>query len=279
MSKGSIRFRQGKRQLSPTLVIGWVYDEVLLPGIYQLEAMRRFGVPIINDALTLLSGQNKYINSAMLHKELVPHMDVFSGTSVEEALNFADRVGYPVVSKPIVGFGGNGLARYSNPGDLKQALLDLPRLTQVYLVPFIRNPGRDIRVTCVNFHPVFAFYRNAPDGSWITNMDSGGVAEPAPLDAELIRVASRAAQSANARFAGVDVVEDLDADGAYRVFEVNTCPSTIPPVLREFADFISCAASDFAAALRDWKPSHVFESPAMDSELFFKGWRVAESVQ
>lgn len=264
------RFYVRGKQILPNLVIGWVYEDILLRGMAQLEAFERAGVPVINTARTLFCGQNKYLNSSMLHAAGVEHLPVVSGRDKGALLRWADEHGYPLVFKPIVGFGGHGLQKFTDQSELAEFAENLSDTDEhYYLQPFVRNPARDIRVLCVNYQAVLAIHRYAADGQWVTNTIAGGTPRPAQLTPEVIKIAEAASRAGGALISGVDVVEDIETS-QLRVFEVNTCPSSEPnfsimgrkPVaLYELASFLVAASRDLDAALATWRPEHVVLNP------------------
>lgn len=219
------KFYVGAEEIRPALVFGWVDRENLIRGCYLLEAMERSGIPVVNTARTLFSAQNKYLNSEALHRNGVPHLPVLSGFDIEGIEHWIDKLSYPLVLKPIVGDEGRSLLKIETPDGLRQAVTVLSNFHQNYYIqPYLENPGRDIRVTCVNFKAVHAFYRYAPLGKWVTNISAGGYAERIALTPELVAIAERAAQAMGTPIAGVDVVEDLK-DNCFRVYEVNSMPT------------------------------------------------------
>ncbi|WP_433389320.1 ATP-grasp domain-containing protein [Micromonospora sp. KLBMP9576] len=267
LTEDGARFFFKGEEISPDLVVGWVYEDILYRGMYQLEAFERMGVPVLNTARTLFCGQNKYLNSVMLHAAGVPHLRVLSGRDGETLLTWARSQSFPLVLKPIVGFGGNGLQKIESMEQLAKVAPSLAPDEHYYIVPFVDNPGRDIRVYCLNYEPVYAHYRYAPEGQWITNFSAGGSMAPCNLTPELMEIAARASRSVGARMSGVDVVED-QATGTLRIFEVNTCPSNEPPVLPDFAQFLVEAATDYTRTLDSWKPEHVLYEPKPTDKLF-----------
>jgi [lysine-biosynthesis-protein LysW]--L-2-aminoadipate ligase/ribosomal protein S6--L-glutamate ligase len=255
-------------EIKPQLVIGWVYEDILHRGMQQLEAFERAGVPVINNARTLFCGQNKYLNTAMLHAAGVPHLPVVSGRDRASLGSWLDEHPFPLVSKPLGGFGGNGIRKITSQLELEEMLRDVDESgDDYYLQPYVENPGRDIRVLCVNFEPIVAVYRYAAKGAWITNTIAGGT--PAPMDGmtdDLRDIARRASEAIGARISGVDVTEDLRT-GTLRIFETNTCPSSEPnfslmdrpPVaLYALADYVAAVARTGPAVIDSWRPAPAY---------------------
>lgn len=260
---GTSFWHEGKR-IYPDLVLGWVFDEILLPGMRQLEAFESAGILVVNTARTLFSGQHKYLSSALLHAAGVEHLPVISGLDPGAALRWAEKQKFPIVAKPITGSGGHGVIRLENMRALRDCLTQARSgADHFYLQPYIRHPGRDIRAVCVNYHVVAAFYRHPLPGEWITTVGGGGHRELLEqIPAELGRVVERASRAIGARISGVDLAEDLDT-GRYRVFEVNTCPCSAmsyrqtgraPLALHAQADFLAALAFGGPDVLSTWVP-------------------------
>ena len=162
------------RPLRPDLVVGWVLDELLLPGMAQLDMLARAGIPVVNDALTLFRAQHKFLDSSQLSAAGVLRYPVITGRDRAALLDWMAASDRPAVFKPLSGFGGRGLQKLADV-PAAHALLDSLDGEPYYVVPYIDNPGRDIRVYTVNHHPVFAIYRYAADGAWVTNILAGGM--------------------------------------------------------------------------------------------------------
>lgn len=256
-------FFVGGEPVVPDLVFGWVYEDYLLLGMNQLETARLAGIPVVNPAMTLLRGQSKYLNSALLHGAGVEHLPVLWGRDEETLVRWTARQGFPQVTKPLMSSRGRGMHKLGSEADVRGYVGGLgPGPEQYYVQPFVDGRDRDIRVLCVNHHAVYAVERVAPEGTWISNAP-GNTRHAVELTDDVRDVAERASRAMDALYAGVDVVRDA-ATGALAVYEVNTCPTCSatfaelgvePVVLHEFASFLVAAARDFDGARRDWRPS------------------------
>ncbi|MFC0673009.1 hypothetical protein [Brachybacterium hainanense] len=140
------------------------------------------------------------------------------------------------------------------------------------LLLWIDNPGRDIRVYTVNHHPVFAMYRYAPDGAWVTNVASGGSIAMCPLSPGLADIAARASRAAGTLIGGIDVGENLTT-GEYVVYEVNSCPTCEPPVLEVIADFLADAVLRADSSTEAWAPTTIDTDLDLSPELFHASTR------
>jgi len=246
------------RPLRPDLVVGWVLDELLWAGMTQLDVLSRAGIPVINDAMTLFRSENKLLDSSQLCTSGLLRRPVISGYDhAALATEFADTLG-PTVIKPLHGYGGRGIERLDTVADWDAFLKEDATVDSAYYaMPWVENPGRDIRVYTVNHHAVFAMYRYAPRGGWITNVKAGGQIAMCPVTEDLADLAARASRSANTLIGGVDIGEDVKT-GEYIVYEVNSCPTCEPPVLEMVADFLVASAADYEGARSSWRPRRVY---------------------
>lgn len=268
IADGEVSFSVAGQLLAPDLVVGWVLDDLLIPGMAHLEVFSRAGIPVINDALTLFRAQNKYVNSAQLAAGGALGYPVITGRDPAALESWLQQHEGPAVLKPLVGFGGKGLRLIKGGEETRDLLTDISRDEGVYYaVPWIDNPGRDIRVYTVNHQPVFAMYRYAPPGQWITNVRAGGGIAMCPLTAEIASLAQQASRASGTLIGGVDIGED-QRTGELVVYEVNSCPTCEPPVLEAVAEFLAAAVRDLASAVQTWRPSKVYDQLDEDVALF-----------
>jgi [lysine-biosynthesis-protein LysW]--L-2-aminoadipate ligase/ribosomal protein S6--L-glutamate ligase len=268
LDRDRVTFAVRGREMAPDLVVGWVLDELLFPGMTQLDVFARAGVPVINDAITLFRAQNKLLDSSMLAAAGALRYPVISGRDTAELGTWLDGLDGAAVVKPLYGHGGRGIERIDAPA-ARAALIS--RIENdgrpYYAMPWIENPGRDIRVYTVNHRAVFAMYRYAPPGKWITNVLAGGLIAMCPLTEDIAHLAERASRGAGTLIGGVDIAENLRT-GELVVYEVNSCPTCEPPVLEMIADFLAAAAEDLDAALETWRPSRVHTDFDGSPDLF-----------
>jgi RimK family alpha-L-glutamate ligase len=131
--------------------------------------------------------------------------------------------GHDVVSKPLFGSQGNGLAKITLGGDV-------PPTEEVngvwYLQRYIGAPDdasrwQDWRVLVIGGHAVAAMKRHGRN--WINNVAQGARCEGVALDEPLVRLAIDAARAVEMDYAGVDIIRDeLDR---LQVLEVNSIPA------------------------------------------------------
>ena len=267
MDDNAIGFSVAGIELNPSLVLGWVLDDLLLLGMAHLDAFAAAGIPVINHALTLFRAQDKAVCSAHLASHGIAGYPVITGRDPDALERWLQETGRSVM-KPVSGFGGEGLTLIDNPADARVAVDKLKNApASYYAVPYINNPGRDIRVYTVNHHPVFAMYRYAPDGGWITNVRAGGGIAMCPLTAEIASLAEKASRACGTLIGGVDIGENTTTGGLV-VYEVNSCSTLEPPVIEQVALFLADAARDYDSALRAWRPSAIYDTLNEDPALF-----------
>ena len=258
------------QKIEPDLVVGWVLEDLLYPGMAQLEAFSAAGIPVINEALTLFRAQNKFVTSALLAAERALSYPVITGREPELFEDWISGRSEPAVLKPLFGFGGEGLRRVQNGEEASEILATLKQSNEpYYAMPWVDNPGRDIRVYTINHVPVFAMYRYAPTGQWITNVRAGGEIAMCPLTDSIISLASQASRAVGTLIGGIDIGED-QTTGELVVYEVNSCPSCEPPVLEALTDFLAAAARDLDSALMNWRPEKVYDRLDEDAALFHR---------
>ncbi|RMI45546.1 lysine biosynthesis protein LysX [Actinomadura harenae] len=179
------------------------------------------GVATVNRSEVIEVCGDKLRTSLALERAAVPAPRTAVALSPDEGADAAERLGFPVVLKPLAGSWGR-LVAAARDRDTAEALLEhrasLPSPMQhiIYLQEFVDKPGRDIRVIVAGDHVVGATYRYS--GSWRTNAARGGRSEPCPLVPELVEPALAAARAVGGGVLGVDIVEGPDGP---LVLEVN----------------------------------------------------------
>lgn len=265
---GRLAFGVNGRPLEPALVLGWALEEVRDPAMVMLDLFALAGVPVLNDAMTLYRAQHKLLNAARLASGGALGYPIIAGHDPATLRQWTREEGTRAVVKPMRGYGGRGVRTIDGEDELRDWWSGRADEEEPFFaMPWIENPRRDIRVYTVNHHPVFAMYRYAPEGSFVTNVKAGGSIAMCPLTSELIDIAARASRAAGTPIGGIDVAEDRAADELV-VYEANSCPSLEPAVLGEVADFLAAAARDPRGALERWEPDRVFTQQDDSPELF-----------
>ena len=186
---------------------------------YLLEARE---VPAVNPAAVIEVCADKLLTSLALERAGLPTPRTAVALTSAAALDAAETLGFPLVTKPLVGSWGR-LAAVLRDREAAEAVLEhrdaLPSPQQhlVYLQELVDKPGRDIRAVVAGGQVLGACYRRAE--GWRTNGARGASFEPCPPDPELDRLALSAAAAVGGGVLGVDLLEDRD--GARYVLEVN----------------------------------------------------------
>ncbi len=181
-------------------------------GIRAARYFEAEGTKVINSSKTSELCSDKFATGLRLQEAGIPHPKTIMTLSIESALKAAERLGYPVVMKPLSGSWGREVAVLSDERSLKSYLelkegSESPEDHVYYLQEFVRNPGRDIRSVCVGGEIVACIYRYAPEGEWRSNVALGGIAKPCHLDAADRELVIRGAEVVGGEVVGVDSME------------------------------------------------------------------------
>jgi [lysine-biosynthesis-protein LysW]---L-2-aminoadipate ligase len=204
------------------------YDAILersisyTSGLNALRILNAWGIPTVNTARVSETCGDKLSTSAALASAGLPLPETHIAFSSEAAIETIERMGYPVVIKPVVGSWGRLLAKI-NDRDAAEAVLEHKAMlgsvqhSVYYIQEYIRKPGRDIRAFVAGDRTVTAIYRHSEH--WITNTARGGEGEPCPVTPELDELCVRAAQAVGGGVLAVDVLEHPDR--GYLINEIN----------------------------------------------------------
>jgi [lysine-biosynthesis-protein LysW]---L-2-aminoadipate ligase len=191
-------------------------------GGYTLRALERWGIPCLNSAEAVALCDDKALTSLALAQAGVPTPKTLLAYSVESALAACERLGYPVVFKPVTGSWGRLLAKINGPEQARAILGQKQEHGSFhheifYVQEYVWKPGRDIRAYVVGDKVLAASYRTSEH--WVTNAHRGAVSLPCPITPELEGLAHRSCVAVGARLAGVDLFETPDG---LQVVEVNS---------------------------------------------------------
>ncbi len=191
-------------------------------GLTMARVFESWGIPVVNPSHVAATCGDKLATSAALARAGVPQPQTAVAFTPEAALEAMERLGYPVVLKPIIGSWGRLVAKI-NDREAAEALLEHKAVLgsfhhQVfYIQEYIPKPGRDIRVFVIGDRVVTAIYRESEH--WITNTARGGRGAVCPITPELEDIALRAAQAVGGGVLAIDVLEHPER--GYLVNEVN----------------------------------------------------------
>jgi [lysine-biosynthesis-protein LysW]---L-2-aminoadipate ligase len=190
---------------------------------------------------------NKLLTSLALVKHHVPTPNTSFAFSSSSALQLMDKLGYPLVVKPLVGSWGRGVYLIKDRS-AAEILIDSREeigspLSRIYYIQEkIDRPPRDIRCIVIAENIVASIYRNAAENEWLTNVAIGGTTEQAQMNPELEEITLRAAKAVGGGILGIDLMEDTKR--GYLVHEIN---NTV-----EFRGASMVSTQDIPAAMIDY---------------------------
>jgi len=181
-------------------------------GLHFTACLEFLDVPVINKYEVANNCGNKMITSLLLKKHNVPTPKTYFSYSSEAALENLEKVGYPMVIKPIVGSWGRGVMPLKDR-ETADAIIEVRELNDgpldriYYLQEMVKRPPRDIRVIVVGDQVISAMYRTS-SGSFKTNIALGAEPILCEITKELEDICMKASKAVGGGILGVDVMED-----------------------------------------------------------------------
>ena len=132
--------------------------------------------------------------------------------SAESAMENFEKVGYPLVIKPIIGSWGRSVMPIKDK-DTADAIIENRQVTDgpqdriYYLQEMIDRPPRDIRVITVGDQIVAAMYRKS-SGGFKTNIALGAEPEICKITNEIEELCLNASKAVGGGILGIDLMED-----------------------------------------------------------------------
>ena len=194
-------------------------------GLYITSCLEFLGYPVINKYEVSEICGNKLRTSLILAKSKVAGPKTYLCFNSDSFKVLIDKLGYPIVLKPIVGSWGRGVFPVRNE-EIANMLIetreenDSPFSRIYYVQEMIKRPPRDIRCIVVGDQIVTAIYRYSADNEWRTNVARGGHTVLAPLTNELEEIVLNASKAVGGGILGVDVMEDKTR--GFVVHEINS---------------------------------------------------------
>jgi len=182
------------------------------------------GVQVVNNSKVILGCEDKLYTTIKLAKEGVPVPETAVAYGREACHEAAEKLGYPVVVKPIYGSWGRMIARALDRDGLDEILefrenMQSPYFKVHYIQEYVDKPGRDIRACYIWGEVPAAIYRISD--RWKTNTALGGRAEAANLTEDQVELVTRAGDAMGGGVLGVDLIERGSEN---LVLEVNGVP-------------------------------------------------------
>ncbi|MGI0000149.1 MAG: RimK family alpha-L-glutamate ligase, partial [Nitrososphaeraceae archaeon] len=216
---------------------------------YCLEFLRR---KVINKYDVNEICGNKLRTSLILAKSEIPSPKTYFTFSAESFKELTNKLGFPLVLKPLVGSWGRGVFPIRNE-EMVNIIMEMREendsaFSRIYYVQeMINRPPRDIRCIVTGDQIITAVYRYSAINEWRTNVARGGHTGLAPITKELEDIVIKASNAVGGGILGVDVMEDenkgfviheinsnVEFRGASQVSQVDIPNSMIEYVLKVF---------------------------------------------
>ncbi len=192
-------------------------------GLHFTASLEFMDVPVFNkfDVANLCG--NKMFMTLLLKKHNIPTPKTYFSFSSQSAAKNIEKVGYPMVIKPVIGSWGRGVMPIKDK-DAMDAVSEIRDITDsphdriYYLQELVKRPPRDIRVITIGDQPIAAMYRKS-SGGFKTNIALGADPELCDISKEMEDMASKASKAMGGGILGIDMMED--EENGLVVHEVN----------------------------------------------------------
>ena len=181
-------------------------------GLHFTSCLEFMDVPVINNFGVASNCGNKMFMSLLLKKNNIPTPKTYFSFSKEGAVDCIERVGYPLVIKPLIGSWGRGVMLVKDR-DTIDAIIETREITDsphdriYYFQELVKRPPRDIRVITVGDRAIAAMYRKS-SGGFKTNIALGADPEICEITNEIEDLAIKASKAVGGGILGVDMMED-----------------------------------------------------------------------
>lgn len=181
-------------------------------GLHFTASLEFMDVPVLNKFQVASQCGNKMFMTLLLKKYNVPTPKTYFSFSSESASENIEKVGYPLVIKPIIGSWGRGVMQLKDK-DTADALFEIRDITDsphdriFYLQELIKRPPRDIRVITIGDEPIAAMYRKS-SGGFKTNIALGADPELCEITKEIEDISTKASKAIGGGILGIDIMED-----------------------------------------------------------------------
>ena len=220
-------------------------------GLHFTACLEFLDVPVINSFEIANTCGNKMITSMLLKKNNIPTPKTYFSFSAESAMEHFEKVGYPLVIKPIIGSWGRSVMPIKDK-DTADAIIENRQVTDgpqdriYYLQEMIDRPPRDIRVITVGEQAVAAMYRKS-SGGFKTNIALGAEPEICKITNEIEELCLNASKAVGGGILGIDLMEDKNR--GLVVHEVN---NTV-----EFKGLVKVAEKNIPKEMIDFAINHI----------------------
>ena len=192
-------------------------------GLHFTASLEFMDVPVINKFDVASNCGNKMFMTLLLKKHNVPTPKTYFSFSKDAAVENIEKVGYPLVIKPVIGSWGRGVMPIKDRDTIDavietRELSDGPHDRIYYFQELVKRPPRDIRVITIGDQAIAAMYRKSTDG-FKTNIALGADPEICEVSNEIEDLAIKASKAVGGGILGVDMMEDEEK--GLTVHEVN----------------------------------------------------------
>lgn len=181
-------------------------------GLHFTASLEFMDIPVLNKFEVANVCGNKMFMTLLLKKNNIPTPKTYFSFSSESAAENLDKVGFPLVIKPVIGSWGRGVMPLKDK-DTMEAVFEIRDITDsphdriYYLQELIQRPPRDIRVITVGDEPIAAMYRKS-SGGFKTNIALGADPELCEITKEMEDMAAKASKAMGGGILGIDMMED-----------------------------------------------------------------------
>ena len=192
-------------------------------GLHITASLEFMKIPVLNKFEVANICGNKMFMTLCLKKNNIPTPKTYFSFSSESAIKNLEKVGYPLVIKPIIGSWGRGVMPIKDK-DTIESIVEIRNITDnphdriYYLQELVKRPPRDIRIITVGDKVISAMYRKS-SGGFKTNIALGADPEICEITSEMEEMAIKASKAMGGGILGIDMMED-DEKGLV-VHEVN----------------------------------------------------------
>ena len=192
-------------------------------GLHFTASLEFMDIPVLNKFEVANTCGNKMFMTLLLKKNNIPTPKTYFSFSSDSAAENLEKVGFPLVIKPVIGSWGRGVMPLKDK-DTMEAVFEIRDITDsphdriYYLQELIKRPPRDIRVITVGDEPIAAMYRKS-SGGFKTNIALGADPELCEITKEMEDMAAKASKAMGGGILGIDMMED--EENGLVVHEVN----------------------------------------------------------
>ena len=183
-------------------------------GLHFTACLEFMDIPVINKFDVANTCGNKMITSMLLKKKNIPTPKTYFSFTAETALENFEKIGYPLVIKPIIGSWGRSVMPVKDR-DTAEAVIENRQVTDgpqdriYYLQEMIDRPPRDIRVITVGDQAISAMYRKS-SGGFKTNIALGADPELCEITKEIEDLCEKTSKAVGGGILGIDLMEDKE---------------------------------------------------------------------